>query len=612
MKRLAYLLLVLGGLMVASADAAQRRVALVVGNAAYATAPLKNPANDARAIAQSLQQLGFEVQVHTNVGQKDFNRAITTFGERLGPETVALFYYAGHGIQVRGKNYLVPVDAHIVNEAAVRSESVDVDALLEHFQTSGSTLNIVILDACRNNPFERSFRGSSGGLAQMDAPKGTMIAYATAPGRVALDGEGDNGLYTSALLQAIAAPGLKVEDVFKHVRVNVARSTADQQMPWESSSLTGDFYFVARPAPEPAGAPTSLAALAQPSLPTAPSAARLVSGTLEGVVGVGSEGYFTDPRVIARLKALGAELRLQVMPSRQAAERVDPKLHAFAFVTGDSLAAHIAEKAGARRSFTPFHSPLAFASWPRVAEVLEQSGVTKRDADGVWYADMHLLAGWMQEGRRWKSLRGAERFPSSQAIAVTTADPRKSSTAAAYLALQAFLANGDDIVDEEEELIRVMPKLKPMFTHQGLQEESSVDVFNDYLSLGVGARPLVLVDEAEFVGRFLRGEVKIEEHVLLYPRPGIFAKRVWVAFNEAAERIGRQLRDDPELQRLAHDHGFRNASETTTAQAWQKKGLSVPREFLDMTNPPPYEMLDRLIEGALARPARQATGGPGK
>ena len=228
----------------------EHRVALVIGNSAYPGAALKNPVNDARAISAKFRSLGFDVITRENVKQKDMTRAITQFGEKLSRSgTVGIFYYAGHGMQVRGKNYLIPVDAQISSEASVRSEAVDVDSLLEQLATSA--LGIVILDACRNNPFERRFRGSAGGLAQMDAPKGILIAYATAPGKVASDGDGRNGLYTREFLSMLDEPGLKVEDVFKRVRRRVADATADQQVPWESSSLTGDFYFVrsARAAP---------------------------------------------------------------------------------------------------------------------------------------------------------------------------------------------------------------------------------------------------------------------------------------------------------------------------------------------------------------------------
>lgn len=232
-----------------SSKSGEQRVALVIGNAAYqGSSALKNPGNDARAIAEKMKALGFDVILRIDSTQKDMNRAITRFGEKLSGGGVGLFYYAGHGMQVRGKNFLVPVDAEIEGESAVRSESVDLDLVLD--QLAAVRIGVVILDACRNNPFERRFRGGSGGLAQVDAPKGVLIAYATAPGKVAADGAGKHGLYTSELLRALDEPGRRIEDLFKQVRVRVSGATSDQQIPWESSSLTGDFYFL----PQGAGA----------------------------------------------------------------------------------------------------------------------------------------------------------------------------------------------------------------------------------------------------------------------------------------------------------------------------------------------------------------------
>ena len=230
------------------ADTAKdKRIALVIGNAKYPKSMLKNPVNDALAMTKALRALGFEVIERTDVTQKEMNRAITQFGQKLSGGGVGLFYYAGHGMQVRGKNFLVPVDAAIEGEQAVRSESVDLDLVMD--QLVSARVGMVILDACRNNPFERSFRsGAGGGLAQVDAPKGVLVAYATAPGKVAADGAGKHGLYTSELLRALEEPGRRIEDVFKQVRVRVAGATDDQQIPWESSSLTGDFFF-AQPAP---------------------------------------------------------------------------------------------------------------------------------------------------------------------------------------------------------------------------------------------------------------------------------------------------------------------------------------------------------------------------
>jgi TPR repeat protein len=221
----------------------QTRAALVIGNAGYpGQLALQNPANDAEDIASTLKTLGFKVVLKQNADLKTMARSITEFGESLKVGDFALFYYAGHGIQAKGRNFLIPTDANIKSEAGLRSEAVDLDLLLE--QLSPAQLSIVILDACRNNPFERSYRSAGGGgLAQVDAPKGSLIAYATAPGKTAADGDGRNGLYTSELLKAIKVPGARVEDVFKKVRVGVTKVTADMQIPWESSSLVGDFIF---------------------------------------------------------------------------------------------------------------------------------------------------------------------------------------------------------------------------------------------------------------------------------------------------------------------------------------------------------------------------------
>jgi len=225
------------------APISNQRVALVIGNSAYATSPLKNPVNDARGVTKALQGLGFEVIYKENLGQNDMKRAVRAFGEKIRSGGIGLFYYAGHGVQVNGVNYLVPVDAKIESEEEVEYECVDAGFVLAQLDSAKNRLNIVILDACRNNPFARSFRSASRGLAQMDAPSGTLIAYATAPGSVASDGTGENGLYTQELLKSMQTPGVGIEEVFKRVRISVRGLTQGKQTPWESSSLTGDFYF---------------------------------------------------------------------------------------------------------------------------------------------------------------------------------------------------------------------------------------------------------------------------------------------------------------------------------------------------------------------------------
>src|SRR5215510_5516242 len=220
-----------------------KRIALVIGNSDYKTSPLSNPVNDAKDMAQLLRELGFEVIYKQDASQTEMKSAIREFGNNIVKGDVALFYYAGHGAQVKGENYLIPVNAVITKEEEVEYESVNAGFVLAQMASAQNKLNIVILDACRNNPFARSFRSQASGLAQMTAPAGTIVAYATEPGSVAADGAGKNGLYTEELLKAMRVPGLKIEELFKQVRIAVRNKSQNKQTPWESSSLEGDFYF---------------------------------------------------------------------------------------------------------------------------------------------------------------------------------------------------------------------------------------------------------------------------------------------------------------------------------------------------------------------------------
>jgi len=260
----------------------ERRVALVIGNSSYATAPLRNPVNDARDMARELSRLGFEVIHHEDLSNNAMKRAIRDFGQKIRGGGVGLFYYAGHAVQVKGVNYLVPVNAEVDSEEEVEYESVDVGFVLAQMENAGNGTNIVILDACRNNPFARKFRSAQRGLASVDAPSGTLIAYSTAPGSVASDGDNRNGLYTEELLRNITIPGLDIEDVFKRVRLRVREKTGGRQTPWESSSLTGDFYFAA------AGGATA-PPKAQPSPARPPSASQTEARLAEMIAAYGYE-----------------------------------------------------------------------------------------------------------------------------------------------------------------------------------------------------------------------------------------------------------------------------------------------------------------------------------
>ena len=231
---------------------AQKRYALVIGNgnysASYGYANLDNPTNDAELMHARLESAGFEVTTITNVNEADFLNSINDFKNRLdnsGKGTVALFYYSGHGLQVDGVNYLVPTDAQIENEFDLEAENISTRRIMSALEGNTDGTNIIILDACRNNPFERTFkRGGNSGLVAMDAPTGTYIAYSTAPGKLAADGTGNNSLFTQSLANNILKESLSIEDVFKITRRDVAEQTNNKQVPWSSSSLIGDFYFI--------------------------------------------------------------------------------------------------------------------------------------------------------------------------------------------------------------------------------------------------------------------------------------------------------------------------------------------------------------------------------
>ena len=245
-----------GCLTASGAAIAENRLALVIGNSAYQSAPaLPNPVNDAKAVTELLQSAGFEVLPGSDLTQSDMRRSIGDFADKVaskGPDTVAVVYYAGHGLQVGGENYLVPVDANIKSEAEVALNAIRFDDLMNALEAVPTKARIVILDACRNNPFAEVKKTVGRGLAMVNAPVGSVVAYSTSPGTEAEDGQGANSPFTAAFVLAAKQPGVPVEQAFKNVRLSVHNATEGRQTPWEVLSLTSNFSFFpqgAEPAP---------------------------------------------------------------------------------------------------------------------------------------------------------------------------------------------------------------------------------------------------------------------------------------------------------------------------------------------------------------------------
>ena len=252
--------------------ASEPRVALVIGNSDYGSAigKLKNPANDARLMAETLKGLGFSVDLVLDADQKAMKRAVKGFGAKLreaGKDATGLFYYAGHGVQVEGTNYLLPVGAEIEAEADVEIESIAADDVMTQMQSAGNAVNLVFLDACRNNPLAKASRSATRGLARLDAPRGSFVGYSTAPGDVAADGDGANSPYALALAEELRKPGISIEEAHRNVRAKVLAETGEKQTPWDSSSLTGPVVLAERP-PDPAPQPVAQPApIPQPVAP---------------------------------------------------------------------------------------------------------------------------------------------------------------------------------------------------------------------------------------------------------------------------------------------------------------------------------------------------------
>ncbi|MCM3874135.1 MAG: caspase family protein [Pyrinomonadaceae bacterium] len=258
----------------------EKRVALVIGNSRYEGSPLRNPVNDANLVSATLREMGFDVIARTDVNLREMQLAVREFSRKIHNGSIGLFYYAGHGMQSGGRNFLIPIGAQIEAEGDLVLEGLDLNSVLEQMGQAQNRLNIVILDACRNNPFARSFRGGSQGLAQVNAPAGTFIAYATAPGQTASDGKGQNGLYTQELMANMRSPGLPIEEVFKRVRAQVRQKSNGLQIPWDASSLEGSFSFVG--GTSTAAAPPVATESFAPSQPaTPPVSSRSVTVSLD-------------------------------------------------------------------------------------------------------------------------------------------------------------------------------------------------------------------------------------------------------------------------------------------------------------------------------------------
>lgn len=326
-----------------------------------------------------------------------------------------------------------------------------------------------------------------------------------------------------------------------------------------------------------------------------PGAAGLPGGgtvPVRAIVGSEKRGFFEDEEVRAILAGHGFEVSVDTAGSRQIATGTDLGDYDLAFPSSAPAADKIAESTVVTARYTPFHSPIAVATFRPILDLLAEHGIARQEA-GVWHLDMAGFLELVRTDTRWRDL-GPE-YPSARAVQFSTSDVRSSNSAAMYLAILAWVANDDAVVSSPEQVAQVLAEVSPLFIGQGYTEGSSAGPFGDYLAQGMGAKPMVIVYEAQYLAEEQRGSGRIQpDMALAYPQPTVLSNHTALGLSEAGGEVARLLAEDPQLQARALAHGFRPQDPSAIPA-----GTPVPG-FLDTVDPPDYELLETLIEGVSA------------
>ena len=321
---------------------------------------------------------------------------------------------------------------------------------------------------------------------------------------------------------------------------------------------------------------------------------------VRGLVGSEKVAYLSDARVLKALRRHGIDLRVEKAGSREMATRTDLSHYDFAFPAGAPAATKLMQLTGAKKSYNPFFTPMVVASWKPIVDVLAANGIVRQGGDSTSLLDMHKLLAVMQRGARWRDLPHNTAYAIGKSVLISTTDVRTSNSAAMYLSLTSYLANGDNVVQSDAQVDRVVPAVTPLFSEQGYQESSTAGPFEDYVTMGMGKSPLVLVYEAQFIEYLVEHGPGSPDMVLLYPEPTVFTKHTLVPLSANGDSLGVLLENDVELQHLAAEYGLRTADPTYGATLWAGKGIHVPARLIDVIDPPSYEVLERMIN-AIAR-----------
>jgi hypothetical protein len=337
----------------------------------------------------------------------------------------------------------------------------------------------------------------------------------------------------------------------------------------------------------------------QAAHPPPPALAAQQSVQLHGVVGSEKVDFFADDRVRQLLQKNGLTVVVDKAGSREIASLPRLKDYDFAFPAGEPAAVKIENTLGRNKFSVPFYTVMTVASWKPIAKILEANGLVTQEGPFYYIIDMHGFLQLALDGKRWKDLKDSAAYGISRSVLISSTDVRKSNSAAMYLSIASYVFNNDAVVENQGEVQAVLPKVVPLFLKQGFQDSSSAGPFEDYKLIGMGKTPLVMVYEAQFFEELIKNEALAnrDQMVLLYPRPTVFAKQVFIPISPAGERLGDLLENDLDLQRLAAEYGWRTKLPQAQAEVWKARGVNAPQDLVDIINPPRFDMVEAMIQG---------------
>ncbi|MEJ0036052.1 MAG: hypothetical protein WDO68_08205 [Gammaproteobacteria bacterium] len=318
--------------------------------------------------------------------------------------------------------------------------------------------------------------------------------------------------------------------------------------------------------------------------------------TVNGLIGSEKEAFFADAAVQAALLRYHITLTVEKAGSRAIAHKFEPAKYDFGFPSGAPAAAELKSVAKASETYSPFYTPIVIASWRPIALILKANHIVE-EREGIYYVtDLPALLKLMNAHKRWKELASSDAFATNKAVLVNSTDVRTSNSAAMYLALASYVANGQSVVQSQAEVDAVLPTMADLFLRQGFQESSSAAPFEDYLALGIGKTPMLIAYESQMVAFWLAHPDRLKDDmVMLYPVPTVYSKHVLVPFNDKGKRLGEALERDAELQSLAHQFGFRTGGDRKGPEMWAEHGIHTPPVVVDVIDPPSHEWLEKMI-----------------